>query len=413
MRRFLTFFVLLIALAATLVYGAMRWVDQQFATPSALSSPISLRVQQGSSVRSVLMELQARGALKSAKLTEVYLRIHNRRVNIKAGEYAIPPNASPADIAKLLEEGKVVLFQLTVVEGSTFAEMRKALERHPKIIAKLKGKSNADVMIAIGHGGEHPEGRFFPDTYRFASETTDVDLLKLSYGQMAQTLKAAWEQRAPDLPLRSPYEALILASIIEKETGQPAERPRISGVFIERLRKGMRLQTDPTVIYGIGAKYDGDIRSKDLVTDTPYNTYTRAGLPPTPIALPGKESVFAAVKPEDTGDIFFVATGDGSGAHFFSKTLEEHNAAVARYLARIKARNATPAPVQQPEKRAPSSNTATPAAQGANGNSTSASSAARANSAANNTGAPGSSRQSADAAPPVSQPTANDKAAQK
>jgi UPF0755 protein len=365
-RRFLTFVVLLLALAATLAYGAMRWLDQQFVTPGPSDSPISLRVEQGSSVRSVLTQLSAQGALRNAKLTEVYLRIHNRRVNIKAGEYAIAPNASPADITKLLEEGKVVLFQLTVVEGSTFAEMRKAIEKHPKIVPTLKGKSDAELMIAIGHGGEHPEGRFFPDTYRFASDTTDVDLLKLSYGQMAQTLKTAWDQREQGLPLRSPYEALILASIIEKETGQPAERPQISGVFIERLRKGMRLQTDPTVIYGLGAKYDGDIRSKDLVTDTPYNTYTRAGLPPTPIALPGKEAVFAAVKPQDTGAIFFVATGAGDGAHYFSKTLEEHNAAVARYLARIKARNAPPAPVQQPEKTAPTGAApASPASKGA------------------------------------------------
>jgi UPF0755 protein len=311
-----------------------------------------LKVEPGSSVRGVLMQLQAQDALRSAKLTEIYLRLHNRRVNIKAGEYAIAPNASPADITKLLEEGKVVLYQLTVVEGSTFAELRRAIERHPKITSTLKGKGDADLMIAIGHGGEHPEGRFFPDTYRFASDTTDVELLKLSYGQMAQTLKTAWAQRDPDLPLRSPYEALILASIIEKETGQPAERPRIAGVFVERLRKGMRLQTDPTVIYGLGAKYDGDIRNKDLVTDTPYNTYTRAGLPPTPIALPGKQAVFAAIKPENTGAIFFVATGDGNGAHYFSKTLEEHNAAVARYLARIKARNATAAPVQQPQTKA-------------------------------------------------------------
>jgi len=348
--------VLLIALAAVLAYGALRYVDGEFEKPGPATTPVSLRVEQGSSVRSVLVQLGVLGALKSPKLTELYLRIHGERLNIKAGEYAIPPNATPAAIVKLLEEGKVVLDQLTVVEGSTFAELRKALERHAKILATLKGKSDADVMIAIGHGGEQPEGRFFPDTYRFAAGTTDVDLLKLAYGQMAQVLQSAWAQKEDGLPIRSPYEALILASIIEKETGKPEERQRISGVFTERLRKGMRLQSDPTVIYGIGAKYDGDIRSKDLVTDTPYNTYTRPGLPPTPIALAGKEAVLAAVKPEDTGAIFFVATGEGDGAHYFSKTLEEHNAAVARYLARIKARNAAPAPVQQPQR-------ATPAAQ--------------------------------------------------
>jgi len=234
----------------------------------------------------------------------------------------------------MLEQGQVVLEQLTVVEGSTFADLRKALEKHPAVTKTLTGKSDAEVMAAIGHANEFPEGRFFPDTYRFAARTTDADILKLAYDSMARVLAQAWAERKEGLPVTTPYEALTLASIVEKETGIANDRPRIAGVFTTRLRKGMRLQTDPAVIYGIGAKYDGDIRTKDLTTDTPYNTYTRAGLPPTPIALPGKDSILAVVRPDETGDIFFVAVGDGTGAHYFSKTLEEHNAAVKRFLAR-------------------------------------------------------------------------------
>jgi UPF0755 protein len=192
-------------------------------------------------------------------------------------------------------------------------------------------------MAALGHPGEFPEGRFFPDTYRFAAKTTDVEILGLAYNAMQRVLDGAWQQRTSDLPFQTPYEALTLASIVEKETGLPAERPKIAGVFVTRLRKGMRLQTDPTVIYGLGVSYDGDIHTRDLVTDTPYNTYTRAGLPPTPIALPGRESVLAAVRPQESGEIYFVATGSGDGGHHFSKTLEEHNAAVKSYLDHLRA----------------------------------------------------------------------------
>jgi UPF0755 protein len=197
-------------------------------------------------------------------------------------------------------------------------------------------------MSALGHPGEFPEGRFFPDTYRFAAKTTDVEILGLAYGAMQRILDEAWQQRSTDLPLQTSYEALILASIIEKETGLPSERPKIAGVFVTRLRKGMRLQTDPAVIYGLGASYDGNIRTRDLTTDTPYNTYTRPGLPPTPIALPGRESILASVKPQETGDIYFVATGTGDGGHHFSKTLEEHNAAVKSYLEHLRAQQHKP-----------------------------------------------------------------------
>jgi UPF0755 protein len=200
----------------------------------------------------------------------------------------------------------------------------------------LAGKSGDEVMQALGHPGEFPEGRFFPDTYRFAAKTTDRDILLLAYNAMQKLVDSAWAQHAPDLPFDTAYQAVILASVVEKETGLAAERPRIAGVFVSRLRKGMRLQSDPTVIYGLGESYDGDIRNRDLVTDTPYNTYTRAGLPPTPIALPGRESILAAMHPQETGELYFVATATGEGGHHFSKTLEEHNAAVKEYLTRLR-----------------------------------------------------------------------------
>jgi UPF0755 protein len=191
-------------------------------------------------------------------------------------------------------------------------------------------------MSAIGHEGEFPEGRFFPDTYRFAARSTDVEILKLAYASMQRLLDESWSGRAQNLPFNTPYEALILASVVEKETGLANERARIAGVFVTRLRRGMRLQSDPTVIYGLGANYDGEIHTRDLTTDTPYNSYTRLGLPPTPIALPGRDALLAAVHPDETGDLYFVATAAGDGAHHFSKTLEEHNAAVKQYLGRLR-----------------------------------------------------------------------------
>jgi UPF0755 protein len=324
-----------VALAIAGVAGYL-WIGRVYTAAGPLEQVTRVEVAPGASVRGVVNMLGKRGVIADPQAVAVYLKAHRMQPKIKAGTYDIPARASPAEILKLFEQGNVVLEQLTIVEGSTFADLRRALEKHPAIVVTLRGKSDAQVMAAIGHENEFPEGRFYPDTYRFAAHTTDVDILKLAYSNMAGVLATAWEHRHENLPIHTPYEALILASIVEKETGLPAERARIAGVFVSRLRTGMRLQTDPTVIYGMGDKYDGDIRNRDLTTDTPYNTYTRAGLPPTPIALPGKESVLAAVQPEETGALFFVATGDGTGAHYFSKTLEEHNEAVRRYLARLR-----------------------------------------------------------------------------
>ena len=341
-RRFLVLLAVLAALVIGGAYAAKLWLDREYVAPGPAQSAFRIQVEPGTSIRSVLGRLGTAGALAHPRITEFYLRFTGRRFSVKAGEYEIPAHAPPAEIVALLAEGRVVLEQVTVVEGTTFRDFRNELEKHPKVRVTLRGKSDAEVMSVLGHADEAPEGRFFPDTYRFAAGTTDAEILHVAYDKMAQVLGEAWSQRAADLPLQTPYQVLTLASIVEKETGLAAERPRIAGVFVSRLRKGMRLQSDPTVIYGMGARYDGDIRTRDLSTDTPYNTYTRSGLPPTPIALPGRESVLAAARPAETGALYFVATGTGDGGHHFSETLAEHNAAVQRYLARLREQGLIP-----------------------------------------------------------------------
>jgi UPF0755 protein len=339
MRKWL---VVVVVLAAA-VAGGYFWLQEAFYAPGPSTGIVRIQVEQGASVRTVLTELARQGALKSPRAVELYLRIRRHtqghQPRIQVGLYEIPAGASPAQILDSFDQGRVVLEQLTVIEGSRFADLRRALDNHAAVTHTLQGKSDAEVMGALGHPGEFPEGRFFPDTYRFAAKTTDVEILGLAYSAMQRTLDDSWQKRSADLPFQTAYEALILASIVEKETGLAAERPKIAGVFVTRLRKGMRLQTDPSVIYGLGASYDGDIRTRDLTTDTPYNTYTRTGLPPTPIALPGRESILAAVQPQETGEIYFVATGTGDGGHHFSRTLEEHNAAVKSYLVHLRAQH--------------------------------------------------------------------------
>jgi UPF0755 protein len=336
MRKVLLIFGVLLLLGAGAAAIYWQRMNAAMTAPGTHAQPVQLVVKSGATVRGVLAELEKMGALANRREVELRLRLRGWP-KIHTGRYEFPAHATADDILAQLTEGRVILETLTVIEGWTFADMRRAVEQHPQIKVTLRGESVAELMAAIGHAGEHPEGRFFPDTYRFAAGTTDRELYALAYRKLAETLDAAWNSRAAALPIASAYEALTLASIVEKETGLPSERPRIAGVFVTRLRKNMRLQTDPTVIYGIGPSYDGNIRERDLRTDTPYNTYTRAGLPPTPIALPSREAIEAATRPQETGDIFFVATGIGDGSHVFSATLEAHNAAVARYLARLRA----------------------------------------------------------------------------
>jgi UPF0755 protein len=321
--------------AAGLGFGYL-WLQREFKAPGPGAAAARIAVSPGSSLRTVLAELEAGGRVRSARAIGWYLRLRGERPRVQAGTYEIPPHASPAQILALLEEGKVVLEQLTVVEGSTFAEFVAALERNADIAHTLRAKSPAEIMAALGHPGQFPEGEFFPDTYRFAAGTPDVAILARAYDAMQSVLEGAWKARRPGLPLESPYQALILASMVEKEAALKSERRLIAGVFVNRLRRDMRLQSDPTVIYGLGGNYDGTIHTRDLLRDTPYNTYTRAGLPPTPISLPGRESVVAAVQPEETAALYFVATGLGDGAHHFSNTLEEHNSAVQTYLVRLR-----------------------------------------------------------------------------
>lgn len=329
--------VVVLGVAATVVHD---WLRREYLSPGPGAAPARIQVGQGASVRAVLTRLEGQGVVHDARAVLWYLRLRAEHPSVQAGTYEIPAHASPEQIVTMFEEGKVLLEQLTVVEGSTFGDFLELLAHEPDVTHTLAGKSPGEVMAALGHPGENPEGRFFPDTYRFAANTTDAAILALAYEKMSQALAAAWSERSAGLPFDNPTQALILASMVEKEAQLKSERARIAGVFVARLHKGMRLQSDPTVIYGLGARYDGQIHTRDLLTDTPYNTYTRAGLPPAPIALPGRESLRAAVRPDEIGDLYFVASGLGDGAHHFSKTLAEHNSAVQAYLARLRRQRA-------------------------------------------------------------------------
>jgi len=329
--------IVLLVLVGVVAVIAWLWLDYEFRSPGPAPGAVRIEVEPGTSVRTVLLRLETGGNLRNARAVEWYLRLHAVKPRMQSGAYELPAHASPAQILALFEEGKVILEQVTVVEGATFADFMEALDGHPRIAHALRGKSPAEIMAALGHPNVAAEGQFFPDTYRFAANTTDVAILTLAYDSMQRALAAAWQDRSPDLPFATPYQALILASMIEKEAALEGERPLIGGVFVNRLRKGMRLQSDPTVVYGLGEHYDGTIHTRDLLRDNPFNTYTREGLPPTPIALPGRESLRAAVQPAPTAALYFVATGLGDGAHHFSSTLQEHNSAVQTYLERLRA----------------------------------------------------------------------------
>ena len=287
-------------------------------------------VKPGMGIGDIARELQRQpGVLRSALYLEAYARLNGFAPKLKAGEYAIAPGMTPRGLIEHIASGRVIQYALVVVEGWTFQQLRQTLAAHPKIVHSLREASDAEIMARLGRPGEHPEGRFFPDTYHFPAGTTDEAFLRRALAAMDRRLGETWNRRASNLPLSDPYQMLILASIVEKETALPAERPAIAGVFVRRLQKGMLLQTDPTVIYGLGPAFDGNLRRRDLVADAPYNTYLRKGLPPTPIALPGGDALAAAANPASGDTLYFVATGEGG--HVFSATLEEHNRAVRRY----------------------------------------------------------------------------------
>ena len=300
-----------------------------------------LVVQSGSTIKSVAALLRERSYVDRPVYFSWYARWDGRAAKIQAGEYRLSPGLTPAQLLDKLVNGEVVQYSLTVVEGWTFAQMVAAVAAQDKLTHTLKGVAPGEIMKRIGYPGVHPEGRFHPDTYYFPEGTTDVEFFQRAYASMERVLSEAWANRAPNLPFKTPYEALILASIVEKETGVPAERAQIAGAFVRRLKRGMRLQTDPTVIYGLGERFDGNLRKADLLRDTPYNTYIRKGLPPTPIALPGQASILATLHPDASQNLFFVARGDGT--HHFSATLAEHTAAVRKYqVAPARNRRSTP-----------------------------------------------------------------------
>ncbi len=286
-------------------------------------------ITPGSNIKAIAHQLSLQKIIDDPWLFILLARIKGVETIVRAGEYRLQQDQSPSDLLDTFTKGNSIQYSLSVIEGWSFREMIRELQRHSVISKRLQDKSDAEIMTAIGYPGQHPEGMFFPDTYRFPKGTTDIQFLQRAYRLMQFHLQREWDNRAPGLPLSSSYEALILASIIEKETGVAYERPLISAVFIRRLKKGMRLQTDPTIIYGLGENFDGNIKSRDLKKNTPYNTYLNKGLTPTPIALPGLDAIRAALHPADSEALYFVAKGDGT--HQFSKTLEEHNKAVVKY----------------------------------------------------------------------------------
>ena len=279
-------------------------------------------------MRSVADDLAARGVVSDADHL-YWLARWEGKAGLKAGEYRLQAGITPTQALDILISGESISHQVTFVEGWQFREWRAALARNEVLVQTLQERGDDEIMALLDPEGRHPEGLFYPDTWHFDRGMSDLDLLRRAYRRMETVLAEEWEQRAEGLPLKTPYEALILASIVEKETGLAEERAAIAGVFTRRLQRGMKLQTDPTVIYGMGERFDGNIRRRDLREDTPYNTYVHKGLPPTPICMPGRAAIHAALHPADGKALYFVARGDGG--HVFSATLKEHNAAVRKY----------------------------------------------------------------------------------
>ncbi len=354
-RSFGRFVLRLFFVASALVVGAAGyWLFARYLpfadTPIAgIESGDSVVVERGDSFAGVLGKLRQAGVPGGRELEwRVLARQLGVAGRLHVGEYALEPGITPRRLLVNMGEGKVVSHRFTIVEGWNIRELRAALSRAAPLEHEIATMDDAALMQALGAPGQHPEGRFLPETYVYTRGDSDLDILRRAHAAMAEALDAAWAARAPDLPLKNKDEALILASIVEKETGVASERAQIAGVFVRRLKAGMLLQTDPTVIYGMGQNYRGNIRRADLSTDTPYNTYTRAGLPPTPIAMPGVDALKAATQPAEGDALFFVAVGDGSGRHVFTRTLSEHQAAVQAYLRRYRQRNAA-APAAPPD----------------------------------------------------------------
>ena len=326
--KLLMFLLLLVGLS---IGTAAWWLHN----PIELNLPqdsqvLDLEIEPGTRAAQVAQSIVASGADVNLELLELWFRLSGQARQIKAGSYEITPGTTPRSLLSMVVRGDQSLKSITLVEGWTFKQVREALQKAELLAPDSIGLEPYIIMEKLGRPGIHPEGRFFPDTYSYAKGSSDLAVLKRAAKAMDKRLDAAWALRQPDTPLKSPHEALILASIVEKETGKPSDRAQIAGVFTNRLRINMRLQTDPTVIYGLGDAFDGNLRKRDLLADTPYNTYTRSGLPPTPIAMPGKAALLAAVQPMPTQAFYFVARGDGTSQ--FSASLDDHNRAVNKFI---------------------------------------------------------------------------------
>ncbi len=323
----------IVGASAVLAVIALGWLWLELgvfgASPIPIDSESHFVIESGSHLRKLGRKLEQDGIIDSASKLYWLARIQRRADKIQVGEYAVVPGTTHLQLLDKIVEGKVLQYSLTLVEGWNIRQVLDAVKAHPQLGHTLQGVDETNLMEKLGLPGQHPEGRFFPDTYHFPRGLSDVAFFRRAYEAMDKNLAMLWVDRDGDLPYEQPYQALVMASIVEKETGLPSERQAIAGVFVRRLEKGMRLQTDPTVIYGLGANFDGNIRRADLTRDTPYNTYVHKGLPPTPIAMPGRDAIYAALHPDDSEAIYFVARGDGS--HHFSATLEEHNRAVVKY----------------------------------------------------------------------------------
>ena len=332
MRRvFLGLLKLVFTVCVLFAGAALWWVNEPLTLrPAPGNQVLDLEIEPGTRGRELAQVVVGSGVQTSANLLYGWFRLSGQSRQIRAGSYEINPGVTPRSLLRMLVRGEETLKTISLPEGWNFSQVLAALQTAEQMRPDTRGMSAEAIMEKIGKPGVHPEGRFFPDTYTYAKGSSDLAVLKRAARAMDKRLEAAWALRRPDTPLKSPDQALILASIVEKETGKPGDRPTIGGVFTNRLRIGMLLQTDPTVIYGMGAAFDGNLRKRDLLTDTPYNTYTRGGLPPTPIAMPGRAALLAAVQPAQTNALYFVARGDGSSQ--FSATLEEHNRAVNKYI---------------------------------------------------------------------------------
>lgn len=335
MSRLLT----VLMLAAGLVAGGLLWhIDRVLGSPLQLpEGGVVFEIPPGSALATIADKLAERDILRHPHIFRWYARLSGHAASIKAGEYQIDSGKTPRDLLQLFVSGEVRLYSFTIIEGWTYRDLIRALAKDPAVDGSMTDEDWPRLRESLSASASHPEGLFLPETYRFPKGTTMAVILAQAYKLMQKTLASEWAGRDEGLPLTDPYDALILASIIEKEAARADERSKIAGVFVRRLKEHTRLQTDPSVIYGLGDSFDGNLTRLDLQTDTPYNTYTRWGLPPTPIALPGKAAINAALHPAAGKDIYFVATGLGDGSHRFSETKDEHDAAVREYLARQRA----------------------------------------------------------------------------